>query len=181
MGRDPQDGAGALVLVAAIAASAVGHWLYDGGNPAHIHVKVHWFLNEVDQSSNARSNTREAQIEWHQDTILDLSSTSSHDTARFHVVDAYYGNTAWVGTGEYCYHCGHLHTRLNLSYPEGDDRATTCQEIGHNIGEDHHPATAWGPATSPSGTQASASIRSTRSTPNTSTSNSDAGRKARRR
>lgn len=136
--------AAALVIAVAVATTAVGHWLYVGSDPAHIHVNVHWFLNEVDQSSNAQSNTREAQIEWHQDTSLDLSSTSSHDTARFHVVDGFYGNTGWAGLGDYCYHCGHLHSRLNLSYDNGDDRATTCQEIGHNIGEDHHPGDCMG-------------------------------------
>lgn len=135
------------ILAAAFGASArlaTGHWLYDAGNPAHIHVKTHWFLNEVNDSSVARDNTRAAQIEWHQDTSLDLSSTTSHDTARFHVVDSNYGNTTWAGLAESCYHCGHLHSRLNLYYDNGDNREIACQEVGHNIGEDHHEGDCMG-------------------------------------
>lgn len=126
--------------LAAVPAVASAHWINNSntsGNDAHIHVGTHYFLNEVDQSSAARSNTRDAQIEWHSDTVLDLSSTSNHDTSRFHAVDAYYGNTGWAGSGEYCWHCGHLHTRLNLSYSSGSSRTVACQEIGHNVGADH--------------------------------------------
>jgi hypothetical protein len=128
---------GGLAVVPTVAGA---HWYnnqYTSYKDAHIEVGTHWFLNEVDQSSAARSNTRDAQIEWHNDTPLDLSSTSNHDTSRFHVVDNYYGNTGWVGQGEYCYHCGHLHTRLNLSYSSGSSRTVACQEIGHNVGADH--------------------------------------------
>ena len=56
------------------------------------------------------------------------------------MVDAYYGYTGWAGLGQYCWHCDHLHSRLNHTYINGGDRAIACQEIGHNIGLDHAPS-----------------------------------------
>lgn len=139
-------GVGLLALAALAVGSAVAsaHLLYQNGQFAHQHTSVHWFLNEANSAPDSYSNTRAAQIDWHNKTRRDLSSTSNHDTSYIHVVDRHYGETGWVGIGEYCYHCGHLHTRLNLTYSAGNSQTVACQEIGHNLGEDHHAGDCMG-------------------------------------
>ena len=59
-------GLAGLVALAGIAVpvtTAGAHSISDSStqySPAHIHTRVHWFLNEVDDSLQARINTREA-------------------------------------------------------------------------------------------------------------------------
>lgn len=132
----------ALAVGGGMASLVQGHLLYVGGNFAHPAGSIDWFLNEL--TGTAHDNARAAQLEWHSDTNRDLSSTSSHDTSIIHTLSKTYGLTGWVGLGEYCYHCTHLHVRQNLSYSAGDSRTVACQEIGHTLGEDHHSGDCMG-------------------------------------
>lgn len=106
----------------------------------HMHTRYYDFLNETNDNSYIWQETRDAQIDWHNNVRLQFNSTSSHDASRIHAIDANYYPSTWYGAAEVCYHCGHRHTRINSYHTlsQYNQQWTACQEIGHVVGEAHH-------------------------------------------
>jgi hypothetical protein len=141
------------LLLAAAAASALGappaeaHKLYNcqtssynaGSLWCHLHTRYYYFYNGADGRSYDMA--RDAQIDWHQQTTLDLSSTD-HASSRIHHQDDYIRDPYLYGYSLICSHGCTQHT-YNNSYSEGplsnyQVRATACHEIGHAIGHKHY-------------------------------------------
>jgi hypothetical protein len=106
----------------------------------HLHTRYYDFLNETNDNPSIWGETRDAQLNWHNNVRLRFDSTSSHDASRIHAIDANYYPSTWYGAAEVCYHCGHRHTRINSYWMLGpyEQQWTACQEIGHVVGEAHH-------------------------------------------
>lgn len=129
-----------IAILVLIPATASAHKWMASGQWVHQHSRYYYVFNNVADSSWWQE-TRNAQLEWHGDVRLDLSSTN-HDNARIHAWDGNWGSTGWVGLAESAYHTTHSHVKLNLTYRPGTvgQRAVSCQEIGHALGLDHASA-----------------------------------------
>jgi hypothetical protein len=134
----------ALLLLTNGVGTAGAHRAYaPDGHWAHMDTRYYHFLNDMGHFV-LRAETRDAQLDWHNKVGLRFDSTSSHDVSRIHAIDnggQGYGATGWYGLAEVCHHCWHLHTRLNPYYLQDGYwwQSTACEEIGHNVGENHHP------------------------------------------
>lgn len=155
-----------LSVFAYMGGPAEAHW--NGGTCntgganrwQHAHTRYHYFLNSV-QDADWGPQTREAQVDWDQNTHIATTSAATHASAHVHAVDAAYGTTGWSGLAYYpCFHDppgqDDDHVRMNLTYeaqmrnsdtngdgsPDGVNalQAIACQEIGHMVGGLNHYA-----------------------------------------
>lgn len=129
----------AALLVPVGVAKGTNIW-YSGGFWIHQHTRNYTLSNGIDESQAMWDAARAAQIEWNQDTILDVPS-ASHANSRIALGDGYFGNTGWSGLAESSYHATHSHARYNLTYTSNfnsiEKRALGCQEMGHVFGLGH--------------------------------------------
>jgi hypothetical protein len=114
-------------------------WGVGGSSWCHLHTLYYYFFNGADFKGGGVA--RDAQIDWHQQTTLDLSS-SSHADSRIHHDDAYVADPAIYGFSAVCAHGCVQHTYTNdyVEFEKSfyDWRAVACHEIGHAVGQDHH-------------------------------------------
>ncbi len=148
--------AAVLLAVAGISSllrpgTADAHLLYaclpsqygDGPYWCHLHTRYYSFYNGSDNKGYTVG--RDAQIDWHQQTTLDLSTQpNGHIGSEMHYDDTY-SSASWDGMAFYiCAHGCTQHAYTNDRVEAAHDtyawRAVACQEIGHGLGHAHH----WG-------------------------------------
>lgn len=138
------------------------YWSGTGGN-FHIFaggsytVPVRYALSSYAGSSGLTDQVKFARYAWDVNVNLSLPVVSSGE--RMLVSDGYYGNTGWGGLASLSNcnpvisgwaPCSYGTVQLNQTafrlswYSSGDRLGTTCQEIGHILGQNHSPGSCMG-------------------------------------